>query len=233
MRQPNDEESAQSYVQRQWMLVHTNRSPHFIIAPILRNIEEYLDIRQKGIEKETLEAGVDWARDLYLAKSAHKYYLDFSQKVEFDHKAYIEYWKTICSNGIAAGEKLSLAGLNTIYLVHGAVAVGSLNALASKGNLPTANIVAAAKFAMPCALAGIGLVGVGQIIVARYLTEMSSRVAGKLVGTVTNRRARSFSRYWSKYQKRTGLWGDRLIYGSVVWFFVYSIVSYLILIGEQ
>jgi hypothetical protein len=167
-----------------------------------------------------------------MAKVEHKYNLDWLDRIDIEHKAYIDYWKNLCTNQISTGEKLSLAGLNTIYLVHGAVAVGALNALASKQGAPDPSLASAAKFAMPSALLGIALVATGQIVLARFGTEMSTRVAGKMIGTVTLRRARTFPRYWEKYRKKILRWGDVLVYASVVWFFVYSMICYLIILNN-
>jgi hypothetical protein len=79
------------------------------------------------------------------------------------------------------------------------------------------------------ALLGIFLAALGFVIIIRLLTEVSGMIAGHLHGPISWRKLGAIQRYWKRYS-RPGKWGERLVYGSVFWFFFYCSVAYIMLL---
>jgi hypothetical protein len=94
-------------------------------------------------------------------------------------------------------KEVSLNGLKTILLIHGAVAIGALGVLTQRTAI--AQVLLTARLALAFALVGIMLVGIGQVIVIQRAGADSGRIVGKLAGTLRWKKVAAFGRYSKRY----------------------------------
>jgi len=113
----------------------------------------------------------------------------------------------------------------SLLILHGAVALGALNALVQH---PQDQITIAAKFALIFAILGIVAAIVGQIILFNVIAAGTNYI-GALVSTkIRWRRLRALWRYNSRKFKVLR-YADFLVFGSAIWFCVYSLILFIIL----
>ncbi len=125
---------------------------------------------------------------------------------------------------------MSLNGLKTILLFHGAVAIGSLNIIAQVKH-ENLQLLLAAKLGLAFSLAGIMLIGLGQMIMIVKIGEMNSKLAGQLASQIKWRKLRAFGRYMQRYYVRFLKYANLAIYGSIGWFCVYCVILYIVIVS--
>ena len=224
-----DQHNLTKWVESEWREINTfiqDGTPHTFR---IWNLERRLDERRADIDSGKAPAGVDWADDLRRAEWTHKHNLTWIPRHEALRNHFIEHWTSLTRRSVEYSEKIALAGFNTILLLHGAVAVGALNALSQKAGQLTPQFIIAAKCSMFGALAGILLLACGQILQLEYLSRMSSRVAGSLLHSPKLKKFNAISRYWGRHLKRANI-GAYMVYMSLFWFFLYCSAAFLILL---
>jgi hypothetical protein len=226
---PPDTDSAQAHVKHTWEEIRKmilDGVPHGTQVQLL---ETYFSQRQQDIDLGTLPSNFDWAKDLYLARVSHDFWLNWSPRQEKQRADWHEYWLNLTSQVNQYTDKISQAAFTSTILLHGAVALGAINVLSQKRDELEPFMIPAAKFVLFGSLVGIALLIIGQFMMFVFLTELSGTVRAKITGPYRYKRYYSLSRYWKKYYKPVRI-GTYLIYGSVFWFIFYGTVAFIILL---
>jgi len=195
----------------------------------IKAVEEFLLLRKALIDGGTLSAEFDWKHDFELARYSHRFHLTNLDYLRNKRTSYINFWTGWITEATNYNREVSLNGLKTIFLLHGAIAIGALNILAQH-TTPGTQLVLTAKFAIIFGASGIVLAGLGQIIVYYFGTLMVTRVRAKLVGDVKWAKARAVSRYLDRYGWLP-LLGNKAIYGSMLWFACYVVILLIMLLS--
>jgi len=191
-------------------------------------VEDYLRERELLISSGKLDPSYDWNGDLRVAQTAYKVAIDWLPQHRNIREGYLVYWRNRTERAAETLTKISLEGLKTILVLHGAVALGALNILTDKEAVPL-NLLAA-KCALAFSLVGIIMLGLGQIIVVRAVSSMNDRIAGEISTIVHWKKLSAIGRYWRRGYKLIQF-ADYLIYGSIFWFGIYTAILCIILIS--
>jgi hypothetical protein len=226
---PPDEHSARKYIERAWIPIQQMVLDAAPIDPNLRNIEHYLRNQRDAISDGVLSDGYDWALDLHLAMTVHRFNLDWVPTGSSYRESHIAYWKDQTNRVYDFTTKISLGAFNTMILLHGAVALGALNVLSQKSGDLNAAMAPPAKWAIFGALLGILLLALGQVIMVHKLNEIANTVVGRLIYQYKFRKLRAIGRYWNMKYKSSARYGEYLVHASIFWFFAYCSVAFLLL----
>jgi hypothetical protein len=227
--EPPEALNAVVHVKRQWDEVGRMILDNVPYGTPVEQVEIYLLQRDEQIKAGALPPGYDWARDLYLARTGHAFYKDWSPHHAKIRQDYHDHWKSLATRVEQYTQNISQSAFTSMILIHGAIAVGALNILAQDPDDLAPYLAPAAKWAIFGSLVGIGLLLIGQLIIFVYLTEMAGTVKGRTLGSYKYKRFNSLSRYWQKHYKTVRI-GTGLIYASVVWFIVYAAIALIILV---
>lgn len=195
----------------------------------IKGIEEALLARKNLIESGGLQNSYDWKHDLECARYAHRFHLTNLEHVKSRRTKYLEFWQNWISESIGYFREVSLNGQKTIYLLHGAVAIGALNILVQKEQ-PSGQIILTAKLAIIFSSLGILLAGIGQVISFYFGSEFVTRIRAKLASPIKWAKIRAFPRYIKRYGWLSEF-GDKAIYASIFWFGVYVGILLITLIS--
>ncbi len=194
----------------------------------IRIIENAISEREVVLAGESLNPTYDWAYDLELAKFHHRFNLDWLDYHQQTRQKLYDFWKDSSERQIKSLWELSLNGYKMLYLIHGAVALGSLNALTIKN--PEKAVHLAAQLGLFFALLGIFAAGLGQLILVREGSMAFTKIHSVLYSKIKWKKLLALGRYSRRRFKFTKI-VDILVYGSVFWFCIYTIILYVVLIS--
>jgi hypothetical protein len=215
-------------VKRQWDRIGQLILDGEAFGTPVEQLEIYLLQREEHIKAGIMPPGFDWERDLYLARTGHSFYKDWTPHRSKVRQDYHDHWKALVSQVDQYTDKISQSAFTSMILIHGAIAVGALNVLAQDPDDLAPYLVPAAKWAIFGSLVGMVLLMLGQIIIFVFLTEMAGTVKGRTLGPFKYKRFNSLTRYWNRHYKKVRI-GIGFIYGSIIWFMVYAAVALIIL----
>lgn len=216
-------------VDRRWRHINTILFDGTPVDHEVRAVEESLERRRQDIISGSLTGAYDWKHDLETARFSHRFHLANLDNLKSKRTVYLAFWQKWVADTTDYFREISLGGQKTLYLLHGAVAIGSLNILAQPTR-PAAQIVLAAKFAIVFSAAGILLAGFGQVMMGYFGSLLVNRIRGKLAGDLNWRKVRAFHRYVRRHAWR-GRIGERALYAAVFWFGTYVCILLLMLIS--
>jgi hypothetical protein len=191
-------------------------------------IQQYLQDRAALISAGKLDTAYDWAGDLKISETHFKVAIDWLPHHREVRDGFIKYWRDRTERGSKTVVDMSLNGMKTLMLLHGAVALGALNLLSDK-DAAISNI-SAAKFGLAFSLFGIMMLGLGQVIAIAVASKLNGTISGKLSTKLPWRKIRAMGRYWRRGFKIM-FWADDLIYGSVLWFGIYTTILCIMLVS--
>jgi len=199
-------------VESNWKTIHKHIYDDYPFAATVRSTEESIAIRKGMIEGGKLDQKYDWIYDFDLAEFNHHFNLDWLEYHKQLRVKFHDYWKEVSEKNWSYLRDLSTNGIRTILLVHGAVAIGALNALTQKQ--AEANVLLAAKLALLFSILGIISVGAGQVILFQALAKVNGRIRSKIATTIRWKKLLAVGRYSGKNLRvLTLLWqiltGDR------------------------
>lgn len=223
------EKSLAKYVEGEWKRIGDLIRDGHPSSYAIRALQSTIDTRDQLINEGKFGNEFDWEADLKTAKFYNDFYVSWTPAFEKSRDRQLNYWESESKRTIEYAEKISLAGINTILLLHGAVAIGSLNVIAQKAGLAAATTVLAAKVGLAGSLIGIALLAVGQVLIFERVSTISQTIRGRLSLSPTQKKLSAMSRYWSKYVSIARK-GDYLIYCSLFVFFLNCFIAYFILI---
>lgn len=226
-----DANSMTAYVNREWARINQMAYDGQPTGAAVRAVENALESRKKMIDDGQLNQIYDWTEDLRVGRTFHDVNKDWLDVHVATRTEFYQFWNSTIKRSHEYLEKVSLSGVSTIILLHGAVAVGALNSLSQKTGQLSREFIVAAKVAMFGALVGIFLAATGLFIVFIFLGRMTNTVHTKLVGgRFKYKRFNSLPRYWNNGYNRSVKYGDRMVYASLFWFFVYCTAAFIILL---
>jgi hypothetical protein len=221
--------SAQAYVDARWKDIGQMVLDAVPIEPAVRSVEAFLDQRREMLGNGSLSESYEWGLDLHLADTHHKFALDWVPRNQKLRDDYTSFWRDSSKRMLEFTERLSLAGISTLILLHGAVAIGALNALSEKAGELSSEFIFAAKLTLGGSLIGIFLIAWGQLTLFVFWSEIGGTISGRLLGPFKFKRFNALRRYLLKYRRKART-GDYLIYASLFWFFIYCAVAYIVLL---
>jgi hypothetical protein len=222
--------SVRRIVQEKWLKIHRQLHDGVPFDVELQFIDDILARRRQLVQTQRPDRRYDWTGDLAEAEATH-----YTHRALVEHNRYIrergiKFWLDRADRNRDYLQQVRLNGLKTILIIHGAVAIGALGVLTQKSSDMVANTVLAAKIALICALMGMFMLGIGQVLILVRSGPLFERIAAKASRKIRWSKVRAFNRYLRRYY-RPVKFGDYLIYGSVFWFGLYSFWVYLILIS--
>lgn len=200
------------------------------IEYLLTGVEETFSRRKTAITNGSLDSRFDWEYDLACARFNHRYNLSWLDWHRESREKLVSFWAENAADNFKYVRELSLNGFKTIVLLHGAVALGSFNLLAQKHTTISASTILAAKLGLFFAVVGIISAGLGQLVSFHALSGLFGTIQGKLATVPRWSKIRAFGKYTQKFQPLLRV-ATYLIYGSIFWFCLYSIILFLVLIS--
>lgn len=192
----------------------------------LAMVEKFLGERRALIDAKHFDPSFDWQSDLATAETHFKIAIEWAPRHKETRDGYITYWRGRLERNERNLNEISINGLKTILLVHGAVAVGALNIL--KDAASSATILMISRWALSFSVLGIVMYGVGVVIMIEVMGTLNEKMIGAISTKLPWRRVRALSRYFRRGARPLS-YATQLIYGSVIWFAVYSIVLLILL----
>jgi hypothetical protein len=159
----------------------------------IRTIEEYLSERERLINSQALDASYDWAGDLRIARIHQQIGKDWLPHHQDIRDRYIKYWRDLVERSSTYQREMSLSGMKTLLLLHGAVALGALNAIIQ--NEAPQHVLLAARLALAFSLIGIFALGAGQVIGIYYSRAVSDAITRQVWTKTKWSKVRALSRY--------------------------------------
>lgn len=220
--------SIRTLIDNQWREIHKKIYDETPYDHDIRLIETTIQSRDAEINAGNLDSSYDWKFDLDIARFNHAFNLDWRGYHEETRNRYKRYWEKNVEQQRAFVKEVSLNGLRTILIVHGAVALGCLNVLGNAESIPS--LLLAAKFGLLFSLVGIFLVGSGQLIAVLRMGRIAGRIDGWIATRIKWKRLIAIGRYTRRFMAILR-YADWAIYASLLWFCTYSVILYIIIVS--
>ena len=138
-----------------WKSIHKNIYDDTPYAETIRIIEKAIVDLEAALAEESLSADYDWKYDLELAKFHHRFGLDWLDYHQQTRQKLYNFWKDSSEHQLKSLWELSLNGYKMLYIIHGAVALGSLNILANKEATPSLHLAAQLGVFLHCSTSSL------------------------------------------------------------------------------
>lgn len=224
---PEDGSLARTVVEL-WKGIQKNVYDDTPYTETIRIIENAISEREVAVTRQLFDQTYDWAYDLELGKFHHRFNLDWISFHQQTRQKLYDFWKDSSERQFKSLWELSLNGYKMLYLFHGAVALGSLNALTTKN--PEKAVHLAAQLGLFFALLGIFAAGLGQLILVHQGGMAIGKINSVLYSKIKWKKLLALGRYSRRRFTFTKI-VDILVYGSVFWFCIYTIILYVVLIS--
>lgn len=221
--------SASAEVNERWRQINIALFEPGSVAPMIAGVEDSLRQRRDLIETGTLNPGFDWHHDYEMARFSHRFHLANMEVVRGKRTNRIQFWRDWSSEVIDTSRIISVDALKTLYLVHGAVALGALNILSEPDGKPL-SVMQASKLAIVFASTGLIAAGLGQMLSLHMANRIANRVRFKLFDDVRWSTVVAIGRYLRR-NRRLIVWSERLTNGSVIWIGIYLPVLLIVLLS--
>jgi hypothetical protein len=227
LKEVPEEVSAAKLVEKYWPTVIAAIFDGFPLEIHLEFMENQLAERDRLISQGVLDSSFDWATDLANARKKQADNVRWIPRHQTTREGYIDFWRVMSERVEDYSEKLAISGMNLIVGFHGAVALGSMKILTEKNGAPSYAITAA-TFALLSAVVGIASFAIGKLIAYHTSAQMAGQLRAKLI----NPKNTDFAELSAIVQAQSApnIWALRLIYGSLFWFLIYSIIVVLIIL---
>lgn len=223
------EASIQRSTDERWRQINIAVFDATEVGPDIKDAEQAILSRRNMIDSGSLRADLDWRHDLERARASHRFHLANLDQVKRKRTDYIEYWKKWTVDASDYFREISIQGQKTVYLLHGAVALGALHIL-SQVTRPNAQIVLTAKCAIVFSALGILVAGFGQVTSFHFSSLLVNKIRGNFASEPKWRKVRAFSRYVRRHGWLV-VYGERGLYISIFWFGFYIIILLMMLIS--
>lgn len=224
---PPEDISVFEHTKKLWSPLHNRVKAGENVAHEVLRIERAINEYKDSMAAGHLRPEFDWNRDLRAAERLHSSNIAWMEHDIRSRDEWRAFWHTRLRDNHEFISKLAADGIKFILIAHGAMAIAALNALVSNPQSPHRPVLLLALFG---AAIGLALVAGGKIVIIEAIGTFSERTKGRLVNRKGWRSLLAINRYADRYFQKYTRWGNRLIYGSIVWFALYAFTCLLLLV---
>jgi hypothetical protein len=215
---PPDELSARHRLEGAWALATKHAMRGANVAILVEDIERYLATQEARIASEEVPPHFDWHTDLRSAKRFHKEQMISLRSLQANTDRLVAFWTDEVQSKSAFASQVTLAGLQIMFAINGAIAVGALTALQARPAGPEKYVFIAALI---CAAIGLILTGAAHWAYAETLQHYASSIKAELAESQSFHKMKVLYRYMRRLKtfKRSGF----VMYASILWLAVYML----------
>jgi hypothetical protein len=182
------------------------------VVVLLEDTEKYLAAQETRIADEELPPNLDWRTDLQRAKRFHKEQMIWLQSLQANTDRLVSFWTDEVQSKSAFASQVTLAGLQIMFAINGAIAVAALTGLQSPTTQPEKHVFVAALI---CAAIGLILTGAAHWAYAETLQHYASSIKAELAESQSFHKMTVLYRYMGRLKtfKRSRF----VMYASILW----------------
>lgn len=225
--------SATEHVNREWRAVIEDSKRGHPQSGRIAAIDFYLATRKDHLDSGKLRTDLDWTTDWNVANGMYHFHRDQAAWWQVHREKIEAFWLEHVQENASYLNSVALAGLKTIFLVHGALALASLAVLSGQVADPRWSVLIAARIALVAALVGLGMASIGQVLLFHFMSQEIVQVRSVLGARRRLRRLYALGRYIAKYYHPRYMWVNGLIYGSVLVFIAGAALAAIVLFSTD
>jgi hypothetical protein len=230
---PPESQSLAKYVRHEWARIIRQWEHGWPSETSISDLEQTIRQRAEDIDDGTLPDQFDWRRDYDVAGIVHRSNVDFVAWRRAYNETLSEQWLAWARDNSKYLSEISLEGLRSMILIHGAAVIAALGVISGQVGAPNQQLALAAKVMVTFSLCGLFATAIGFMIIFAYGSEATWSVRWKMVRPIRHRRLYAMGRYIRVYFGRKARFGNYFAYGSILMFIIGASISLIIVLGPS
>jgi len=214
----------------QWKTIYASWESGYTLDTQVDRISRNLADRKAALSHGGMPPGFDWQLDLIKAELIHESYIDRVRNRRAYNDTLDARWQDWLKVGREYLTGISLEGLRSIVLIHGATILATLTVVSGQIAAPAPHVMIAAKTMFSFSVVGLAVGVAGYSLIYAILDQAVNSIDPRLIRPMKHERYRSLYRYRTRFFARKAKLPEFLIYASIGAFIIGSILSCMILV---